>query len=91
MELRSNQTMTYLCDVKDVKRGLMRGEAIRIQATGITGWMIHVLLPSKKKIPTHTGWMSDDLLHSKNNCYTQGGCVTSYFPVKTIATHREDV
>ena len=33
MELRSDQTMTYLCDVKDVKRGLMRGEAIRIQAT----------------------------------------------------------
>ena len=52
MELRSNQTMTYLCDVKDVKRGLVRGEAIRIQTTGITGWMIDVLLPSKK-ITTH--------------------------------------
>ena len=63
MELRSNQTMTYLCGVKDVKRGLVRGEAIRIQTTGTTGWM------------------SDDLLPSKNNCYTQGGCVTSYFPV----------
>ena len=54
MELRSNQTMTYLYDVKDVKRGLKRGDATRIQATGITGWMIDVFLPSNKNYYTHT-------------------------------------